>query len=89
MAVNMDWAIKLAIEHICARLPPETVAQVPLIVEAGIGIKKQLDRIEFVQVEILKLLQAQNASIFRQLDAKPNGASPIAGNIEPSGSAGE
>jgi hypothetical protein len=79
MAPNFDWAIKLAIEKICDRLPPDTADQVNQVVAAGLGIKKQLDRIEYVQIEILKMLQASNV----QLQTLTNGTSPAAGNIEP------
>lgn len=58
---KFDWAVKLVIEKLCERLDPDTIAQIEGVVKASIGIKQQLDRIEFVQIEILKLLQAQNA----------------------------
>jgi hypothetical protein len=85
MAPNFDWAIKLAIEKICDRLPPDTVEQVNQVVVAALGIKKQLDRIEYVQIEILKMLQASNV----QSRLKSNGDCAIAGNIEPPPATGE
>jgi hypothetical protein len=94
MAPNFDWAIKLAIEKICDRLPPDTIEQVNQVVAAGLGIKKQLDRIEYVQIEILKMLQASNENSARKIErsdcaANSNGASPIAGNLEPGTATGE
>jgi hypothetical protein len=85
---SFDWAIKLAIEKICDRLPPDTIEQVNQVVAAGLGIKKQLDRIEYVQIEILKMLQASNENSARKIErsdcaANSNGASPVTADIGP------
>lgn len=90
---SFDWAIKLAIEKICDRLPPDTIDQVNQVVAAGLGIKKQLDRIEYVQIEILKMLQeASNGfstGASSSANSLTNGTSPAAGNIEPPAATGE
>jgi hypothetical protein len=105
MTPNLDWAIKLAIEKICDRLPPDTIEQVNQVVAAGLGIKKQLDRIEYVQIEILKMLQEADG-VFKNpdqhirlailkmqasdvLQIKSNGASPVTADIGPDPATGE
>jgi hypothetical protein len=103
MAPNFDWAIKLAIEKICDRLPPDTVEQVNQVVAAGLSIKKQLDRIEYVQIEILKMLSpalskdsaADQGQALNGFSGTPNtnsignGTSSVAGNLEPPAATGE
>lgn len=54
MAINYDWAVKLAIEKLCERLTPDTIAQIDGVVKAGIGIKQQFDRVEVTQIAIYK-----------------------------------
>lgn len=82
-AGKFDWAVKLAIEKLCERLDPDTIAQIDGVVKASIGIKQQLDRIEYVQIEILKMLQANGGL------SHNGGTSAVAGNIEPPAATGK
>lgn len=79
--MNYEWAAKLAFEKLCDRLPPEAIEEFKAFVQKGIALQKQLDRIEYVQIEILKILQAQNAISI--------GTSAVARNIEPPAATGK
>jgi hypothetical protein len=69
MAVNMDWAIKLAIEHLIDKLPAENIEEAKRVFAAGLGLKAQLDRIEYTQIELFKMTREIRDALAANADA--------------------